>query len=133
MSSIGNDYRLLTPLVLMEALREAGTVVCEPIHRYELEIPADVLPVVVPALARLEAPPLEQTAKGPSLVLGGEIRAALVHALQLQVPQLTHGKGVLESTFHRHRPVHGRPPTRPRTDHNPLHRQQYLLNVTGAV
>jgi ribosomal protection tetracycline resistance protein len=133
MSSIGNDFRLLTPLVLMDALRKAGTVVCEPIHRYELEVPADVLPVVVPALARLEAPPLEQAAKGPALVLGGEIRAALVHALQLQVPELTHGKGVLESAFDRHRPVHGAPPTRPRTDHNPLHRQQYLLIVTGAV
>ena len=45
MSSIGSDFRHLTPLVLLEAVRRAGTVVCEPIHRYELEIPADVLPV----------------------------------------------------------------------------------------
>jgi ribosomal protection tetracycline resistance protein len=133
MSSIGSDFRLLTPLVLMAALQEAGTIVCEPIHRYELEIPADVVSVIVPMLARLEAPPLEQTAKGSALVLGGEIRAALVHSLQHQVPELTRGEGVLESAFGCYRPVRGTPPTRPRTDNNPLHRKEYLMNVMGVV
>ena len=33
------DFRNLTPLVLMRALEQAGTVVCEPIHRFRLEIP----------------------------------------------------------------------------------------------
>jgi ribosomal protection tetracycline resistance protein len=133
MSSIGSDFRLLTPLVLMAALRRARTIGCEPIHHYELEIPADVLPIVVPVLARLEAPVLEQTAKGSTVVLGGQIRAALQHALQMQVPELTHGEGVLDSVFDSYRPVRGAPPTRPRTDDNPLNREEYLLNVLGAV
>ena len=133
MSSIGSDFRLLTPLVLMAALRRAGTIVCEPINRYELEIPADALPIVVPVLARLEAPPFEQTAKGSAVVLGGQIRAALQHALQTQVPELTRGEGVLESSFDSYQPVRGAPPTRPRTDNNPLNREVYLLNVLRVV
>jgi ribosomal protection tetracycline resistance protein len=133
MSSIGSDFRLLTPLVLMAALRLAGTVVCEPIHRYELEVPAAMLPGMVSTLARLEAPPLEQTANGSAHVLSGQIRAGLVHALQTQVPELTRGEGVLESTFDSHQPVRGAPPTRPRTDNNPLNRQEYLLNTLGVV
>jgi ribosomal protection tetracycline resistance protein len=133
MSSIGSDFRLLTPLVLSAALRRAGSVVCEPIHRYELEIPADVLPVMVPMLARLAAPPTEQTAKGRALVLGGQIRAGLVYALQAQVPELTRGEGVLESAFDSYRAVRGAPPTRPRTDNNPLNRQEYLMKVLGVV
>ena len=32
MSSTGRDFRHLTPLVLVSALRQAGTVVCEPVH-----------------------------------------------------------------------------------------------------
>ena len=36
------DFRNLTPLVLMNALKEAGTVVCEPIHRFSLEVPVDL-------------------------------------------------------------------------------------------
>lgn len=133
MSTTGSDFRLLTPLVLMTALARAGTVVCEPVHRYELEVPADVVPAVVAALARLGAPPREQAARGPALVLGGRIRAALVHELQVQVPPLTRGEGVLESTFDGHRPVRGAPPRRPRTDHNPLDRGEYLANVRAMV
>ena len=40
MSSTAGDFRHLTPLVLMTALRQAGTRVLEPMHRFELEIPA---------------------------------------------------------------------------------------------
>jgi ribosomal protection tetracycline resistance protein len=133
MSSIGSDFRLLTPLVLMAALQQAGTRVCEPIHRYELEIPTDALPAMVPTLARLEAPPLEQTAKGPAVLLRGQIRAALVHTLQAQLPEVTRGEGVLESTFDGYLPVRGTPRTRPRTDNNPLNREEYLMNALGAV
>ena len=43
MSSTAGDFRNLTPLVLMGALRRAGTTVYEPMHRFRLEIPADTL------------------------------------------------------------------------------------------
>ena len=56
-SSTAGDFRNLTPLVLMSALTEAGTVVCEPIHRFHLESPAGTIGHVLSALARLEAVP----------------------------------------------------------------------------
>jgi ribosomal protection tetracycline resistance protein len=43
MSSTGWDFRGLTPLVLMTALRRAGTRVQEPIARFRLELPADTI------------------------------------------------------------------------------------------
>ena len=39
------------------ALRQAGTVVCEPVHRFRLDTPADTLNVLLPVLARLHAVP----------------------------------------------------------------------------
>src|SRR5579883_2359562 len=39
--STARDFRYLTPLVLMQALQQAGTVVCEPVHRVQIEAPAD--------------------------------------------------------------------------------------------
>src|SRR5439155_1162350 len=51
MSSTGADFRGLTPLVVMGALTDAGTIVNEPIHRFRLEAPADVLGPLLPALA----------------------------------------------------------------------------------
>ena len=53
--STAADFRKLTPLVLMQALEEAGTVVCEPIVRGSLEIPTGAIGAVMPALARLGA------------------------------------------------------------------------------
>ncbi|MFI6297612.1 GTP-binding protein [Nonomuraea sp. NPDC050790] len=129
MSSTGTDFRGLTPLVLMSALRRAGTRVCEPLHRFRLEIPADALGPVLPVLARLRAVPRTQ-GEG---VIEGEIPAARVHELQQQLPALTRGEGVLESAFERHEPVRGTPPERARTDHNPLNRKEYLLHVERRV
>ncbi|MEV4888087.1 translation factor GTPase family protein [Nonomuraea sp. NPDC055795] len=129
MSSTGADFRGLTPLVLMSALRRAGTRVCEPLHRFRLEIPADALGPVLPLLARLRAVPRTQS-EG---VIEGEIPAANVHELQQQLPVLTRGEGVLESSFERHHEVSGAPPERERTDHNPLNRKEYLLHVERRV
>jgi ribosomal protection tetracycline resistance protein len=130
MSSTGEDYRKLTPLVLMAALRQARTVVCEPIHHFRLDVPADALAQLLPVLARLRAVPQTQATGGASAVLEGDIPAAQVHGLRQQLPALTRGEGVLECTFDRYEPVTGPPPARARTDSNPLNREEYLQRVT---
>lgn len=132
MSSTAGDFRNLTPLVLMDALRRAGTGVYEPMHRFRLEIPADTFGATVPVLARLRAVPETQETLGASCVLEGEIPAARVHEMQQRLPALTRGEGVLECAFDRHsyQPVGGEVPTRPRTDQNPLDREEYLLRLT---
>jgi ribosomal protection tetracycline resistance protein len=129
MSSTGEDFRKLTPLVLMRALRRAGTVVCEPIHRFRLEVPDDTLGAVLPVLAGLDAVPRTPVPRGSSYLVEGEVPAARVHELQQRLSALTRGEGVLESALDRYQPVRGPVPTRPRTDHNPLDRKEYLRHV----
>ena len=129
MSSTGADFRNLTPLVLMSALKQAGTIVYEPIHRFHLELPPDTLGPLLPVLARLRAVPQTPTMWGSTCTLEGDIPASRVHELRQQLPALTRGEGVLECAFDRYQPVSGTIPTRPRSDHNPLHREEYLLRV----
>jgi ribosomal protection tetracycline resistance protein len=129
LSSTGEDFRKLTPLVVMSALRRAGTVVCEPIERFRLDAPADTVGSLVPMLARLGGVPEAPTADGSSWTVRGDIPAARVNELRRRLPGLTRGEGVLEVAFDRYEPVRGRAPTRPRTDDNPLDRKQYLLRV----
>jgi ribosomal protection tetracycline resistance protein len=128
-SSTAGDFRKLTPLVLMIALKRAGTVVCEPIHRFHLEIPEDTLGPLLSALSRLHAVPQTPSMLGLSCTLEGDIPAARVHELRQQLPALTRGEGVLECAFARYQPVSGRIPTRSRSDHNPLSREESLLRV----
>jgi ribosomal protection tetracycline resistance protein len=133
MSSTARDFRQLTPLVLMDALAQAGTRVHEPIHRFHVEIPASTLGALSPVLARLHAVPRSTALQGPACLLDGEIPAARVRDLERQLPALTRGEGVLESTFDHYRPIRGPVPARPRTDHDPLDRKQYLLRVLRRV
>jgi ribosomal protection tetracycline resistance protein len=133
MSSTGGDFRNLTPLVLMDALKQAGTTVYEPMHRFRLELPADTLGLILPALARLRAVPQAPGIRRTLCVIEGELPAAQVHELQQELPALTRGEGVLESAFEHYQPVRGTVPTRPRSDHNPLNRKEYLLHVVRRV
>jgi ribosomal protection tetracycline resistance protein len=128
-SSTAGDFRSLTPLVLMSALTEARTVVCEPIHRFHLESPAGTIGHVLSALARLDAVPDQPEIRGSSCVIEGDIAAARVQELRLELPALTRGEGVLESEFGRYEPVIGAAPTRLRTDGNPLDRAAYLASL----
>ena len=53
MSSVGADFRNLAPVLIHEALRQARTVVCEPVETFHLEIPVSALPAVTVTVARL--------------------------------------------------------------------------------
>jgi ribosomal protection tetracycline resistance protein len=131
MSSTGADFRGLTPLVLMDALKQAGSGVYEPVQRFRLELPAAALGAVLPALARLRAVPGAPAIHGAQCVLEGEIRAARVRELEQQLPGLTGGEGLLECVFDHYERIRGdQVPSRPRSDHNPLNRQEYLRHVS---
>jgi ribosomal protection tetracycline resistance protein len=135
-SSSAADFRRLTPLVVMAALKQARTIVCEPISNFRLEIPPGSVPVVLSALARLGA--MKQAPGGADAisgaVLAGELPSGRVHELQQQLPGLTGGEGVLESEFARYQEVSGEFPVRRRTDYNPLCRDEYLLHIQrGAL
>jgi ribosomal protection tetracycline resistance protein len=132
-SSGAGDFRKLTPLVLMSALQQAGTVVCEPLQRFRLEFPADALGPLLSLLARLRATPEPPAMRGATCVLEGLIPAMRVHELQQQLPGLSRGEGVLESAFERYEPLQGPPLTRRRSDQNPLNRKEYLLHVVRRV
>ncbi|GAA2027225.1 GTP-binding protein [Catenulispora yoronensis] len=134
MSSTAGDFRALTPLVLMAAVAQAGTRVCEPVHRFRLELPAELLGTVLPALAAFRAVPDSTTVAAGSAVLEGSVPAARVHALGQRIPGLTGGEGVLESAFDHFAPVSGAEfPERARWDANPLDRKEYLMRVQRGV
>jgi ribosomal protection tetracycline resistance protein len=114
-STTAAHFRKLTPLVLMAALDQAGTVVCEPMIRVSLEIPAGTTGSVLATVARLGG-----TAGTPVLRAGLAplnplttvrtlLPAARAQDLQRQLPGLTSGEGVAETSFGGYRPVAAAP------------------------
>lgn len=109
-------------------------MVHEPVHRFRIEAPADTLGALLPVLGSLGALPRTTDTLGALCVLEGTVPAARVRELEQRLPGPTRGEGELESRFGHYAPVtHGPVPSRPRTDHNPLDRREYLLNVTRRV
>jgi ribosomal protection tetracycline resistance protein len=106
------DFRRLTPVVLMQALEQSGTVVCQPISRITLEIPAGTVGTVMAALARLGTGGSAQPAPGQLALIETLLPAARVPELQRRLSGLTHGEGVLETTFEGYEAVNGAAPTR---------------------
>jgi ribosomal protection tetracycline resistance protein len=128
--STAADFRKLTPLVLMQALERAGSVVCEPTVRISLEIPTEAIGAVMPSLARLGAAVETPLPKGKLSTIDAVLSAARADDLQRQLRGLTGGEGVLDSRFAGYQPVTGDEPTRRRTTPNPLNLAEYMLHLS---
>jgi ribosomal protection tetracycline resistance protein len=110
--STAADFRKLTPLVLRQALERAGTVVCEPTVTVSVEAPTDAVGTLMPALARLRAAVETPSLQGELSTIKAVLPATLADELRRQLPALTRGEGVLESSFAGYEPVSGDQPTR---------------------
>ncbi len=103
--SMPADFRGLTSHVLGHALANAGTVVCEPILHIRLDVPAWSLGAVMAAARRLDATLEQPVTHGDAATLDGELAAVRLSGLQRQLPGLTRGEGVIESSFAGYRPA----------------------------
>ena len=128
-NSSPSDFRYLTPIVVMEALRAAGSVVCEPLAAVTIEVPAESLQRVLTALGRAGASIEDVTAEGEISFVRATLTSEETVDLQRSLPALTGGEGLLESAYRGYRPCTGSAPRRPRTTVSPLDRQSYLAQL----
>ncbi|MEV6282018.1 translation factor GTPase family protein [Kribbella sp. NPDC051770] len=128
-TSTAGDFRALVPPVLLEALAQSGTTVLEPVNHFELDLPPDAVSPILGRLAESRATVETTQITSSHAQLTGLIPAARVHIFESQLPGLTHGEGILLTTFDSFQPFPGPPPTRPRTDGNPLNHKEYLVHL----
>jgi ribosomal protection tetracycline resistance protein len=131
--STSSDYRKLTPIVLMQALEQARTAVCEPVVRVRLEVPADSVGSVLAAVGQLGASAQMESVRGDLATVDTVLSILTAQDLQRQLSSLTSGEGVLETTFLGYEPVSGDPPTRRRKTVNALNREEYMLHVVSRA
>jgi ribosomal protection tetracycline resistance protein len=129
MSSIGADFRNLAPVVALAALQQAGTRVCEPVDRFDLDVPQQSLAPVAALLARLGATTVESTAAHGWTRLVGHIASAQAPGLARQVPELTSGEGVLVARLDHHAPAVGEVPSHRRSGVDPRDRATWFRKV----
>ena len=98
------DVRHTLGIVVSEAIRRAGTVVCQPIDRFRLETPATTLAGALGLLARHRAVPDTPRLQADLAVVTGTIPAAELDHLRRGLHSATHGEGLFESQLDHYAP-----------------------------
>ncbi|HFK9700304.1 TPA: GTP-binding protein [Bacillus pacificus] len=127
-----SDFRNLTPLVLMDALKKAETYVYEPVNAFELTVPEQAISTAMYKLAAISATFAEPIFNNDSYQLTGSLPVAKTENFKRMLHSFTEGEGIFTTKpagFTKLRPPF---PTRKRVDYNPLNRKDYLLHVLRA-
>ncbi|MFE5571507.1 GTP-binding protein [Amycolatopsis japonica] len=102
--SAAGDFRKVTPFVLEEALRDAGTEVLEPVSRVEVELPADSVTATLSRLVECGGLVTGSVVRGDRAELTGVLPLGEVARFEQQLPGLTHGEGLMATEPAGHRP-----------------------------
>ncbi len=127
--TVAADFRKLAPLPLFEALRQAGTTVCEPVDELTIDVPVDAVGGVVSVLTNARASIGEIRGDGAAREIVCILPTVELRAVEYQLPRLTSGEGSWMVTHAGHQPVDGITPERKRVGPNPLVRDGYLGDV----
>ncbi|WBC15445.1 TetM/TetW/TetO/TetS family tetracycline resistance ribosomal protection protein [Micromonospora sp. WMMA1998] len=130
MSSVAADFRNLAPVVVAAALRRAGTRVCQPVERFDVNLPPRAVETVMALLGRLGAVVHDTTLAGGYLEVSGTLPSARVPQVVAALPDLTGGEAVLGTTFDHYAPVTAEEsPTAPRRGPDPGDREVWFRAV----
>ncbi|CUB51017.1 Tetracycline resistance protein TetO [Bacillus subtilis] len=127
-----SDFRNLTPLVLMAALKQAETYVYEPVNEFELTVPEHAISTAMYKLAAIPATFAEPIFNNDSYQLTGSLPVAKTEHFKRMLHSFTEGEGIFTTKPAGFTKITAAFPTRKRVDNNPLNRKDYLLHVLKA-
>ncbi|PEM31468.1 elongation factor G [Bacillus wiedmannii] len=127
-----SDFRNLTPIVLMDALKQAETHVYEPINEFELTVPEHAISTAMYKLAAVPATFREPILNNNSYQLTGSLPVAKTENFKRMLHSFTEGEGIFIMKPAGYKELKAPFPTRKRVDNNPLNRKDYLLHVLRA-
>jgi len=90
-------YRNLAPLIVFEALMNAGTKLLWPISEYRLSVPTTRMGKAISDLSRMSATIEDPIIEGDNCIITGIIPVALCNNYEVTVHQYTSGMGYFES------------------------------------
>jgi ribosomal protection tetracycline resistance protein len=111
-ASTANDFREVTAFLLDGMLKEAGTEVCEPVNRFDVEFPAGTGNAVLKALGEARSDIKGQFSTTTTGYVSGFMPTEAVHGFERRLPGLTEGLALFNTEFAEYRPVYGTPPRR---------------------
>lgn len=131
-ASTAGDFRNLAPLVLMDALTQAGTAVYEPLNEFELSAPIHAVSQAMFKLTMAKAIFERPILHPDTFLLTGILPVATTEEFKRDLYAFSGGEGIFLTKPSGYRKIEHEFPTRKRADYNPLNRKEYLLHVANA-
>lgn len=126
-----SDFRAVTPIAVMDALKQAGTALLEPIQEYELNISRDEAGVVIKDLISMRASIEEQITVEDRFIIKGIVPVATSLRYSLKIASLSKGRSSFKTKFIGYTECsieNGKVRTRKTVD--PSDRENYILSIS---
>lgn len=131
-ASTAGDFRNLVPLVLMDALAQAGTAVYEPLNEFELSAPLHAVSQAMFKLSMAKAIFERPILYPDTFLLTGTLPVATTEEFKRELYTFAGGEGMFLTKPSGFRKIEQPFPTRKRADYNPLNRKEYMLHILHA-
>jgi ribosomal protection tetracycline resistance protein len=128
--STASDFRNLTPLVLMNALYKAGTLVHEPINKFKISVPSLYHNNIISKLINAGATIFDQQEIKTIYLIEGEIQASISEEMKQFIKNNTKGEGSYSSQPYTYKEIRDcNIPVKTSKKTSPLNRREYLLGI----
>lgn len=128
------DFRNLTPMVFMEALDNAKTLVLEPYNQFELKVPEYVGGKTLSDIQQMRGSLTNPYVKGKNFVVSGVVPVDTSKSYPLQLASFTEGKGVFTTKFYGYKEYTCEEiKVREKTFIDPLNKKLYLMHKMNTL
>ncbi|WBW97849.1 elongation factor G [Oceanirhabdus sp. W0125-5] len=128
------DFRNLTPLVLMRAIKAAGTQILEPYASFELNVPKAVGGKAISDIEIMRGKVNDISNSSSELEINGIIPSDTSHKYGTVVSSYTEGRGIFNSEFFEYRKVSGNICVeREKGKNHPFNEEMYLMYKINAI
>ncbi|MFD3268418.1 tetracycline resistance ribosomal protection mosaic protein Tet(O/W/32/O) [Lactobacillus johnsonii] len=122
------DFRLLSPIVLEQALKKAGTELLEPYLHFEIYAPQEYLSRAYHDAPRYCADIVSTQIKNDEVILKGEIPARYIQEYRNDLTNFTNGQGVCLTELKGYQPAIGKFICQPRRPNSRIDKVRHMFH-----
>ncbi|HFU4205174.1 TPA: tetracycline resistance ribosomal protection mosaic protein Tet(O/W/32/O) [Streptococcus suis] len=122
------DFRLLSPIVLEQALKKAGTELLEPYLHFEIYAPQEYLSRAYHDAPRYCADIVSTQVKNDEVILKGEIPARCIQEYRNDLTYFTNGQGVCLTELKGYQPAIGKFICQPRRPNSRIDKVRHMFH-----
>ncbi|HFI0715480.1 TPA: tetracycline resistance ribosomal protection mosaic protein Tet(O/W/32/O) [Streptococcus suis] len=122
------DFRLLSPIVLEQALKKAGTELLEPYLHFEIYAPQEYLSRAYHDAPRYCADIVSTQIKNDEVILKGEIPARCIQEYRNDLTNFTNGQGVYLTELKGYQPAIGKFICQPRRPNSRIDKVRHMFH-----